>query len=257
MISNRIFLDIGHGSNTRERGGGKYVIKPDGVVFEEHTFNSDVAIVLRKKLEKLGFEVDWYQEPHSKEIRLKNRLPVINNRDKKHKYLMCISLHANASDNPKASGWGIFHWHTNKTTKRFCEIWYKNAKKLLDLKPWGTGVWTCKPHHWTNFMVVRKTTCPTVLIEHFFFTNFKELDKCNTTEYIDKFAEVTVKTICEYAGVEYIKTSTNDIINENMTVDEAKKIMKEKVGLEDKTIEYLYNYRYGDELLIALAKKVR
>jgi peptidoglycan L-alanyl-D-glutamate endopeptidase CwlK len=39
-----------------------------------------------------------------------------------------------------------------------------------------------------------------------------------------------------------------------MTVEEAKAIVKEKAGLEPVTIEFLYHYRYGDELLLKLAK---
>lgn len=43
-----------------------------------------------------------------------------------------------------------------------------------------------------------------------------------------------------------------------MTVTEAKKIVKVKAGLEDKTIDYLANdYRYGEVLIIKLAKAMK
>lgn len=45
--------------------------------------------------------------------------------------------------------------------------------------------------------------------------------------------------------------------DEIMTVTEAKKIIKAKAGLTDKTIEFLYNYRYGDDLLIKLATAMK
>ncbi len=41
-----------------------------------------------------------------------------------------------------------------------------------------------------------------------------------------------------------------------ITVDEAKKIIKEKTGLQDNSINYMYNYRWGDALLIKLAKSM-
>lgn len=48
----------------------------------------------------------------------------------------------------------------------------------------------------------------------------------------------------------YLKT----IGGRKMTVDEAKKIVKEKAGLDDKTIDYLANdYKYGSVLIIKLA----
>ncbi len=42
---------------------------------------------------------------------------------------------------------------------------------------------------------------------------------------------------------------------QNLTVEQAKKIVKDKADLEDKTIDYLANdYRYGEILIIKLAK---
>ena len=38
-----------------------------------------------------------------------------------------------------------------------------------------------------------------------------------------------------------------------MSVEEAKRVLKAKAGLSDTTITYLYNYRWGDDLLLKLA----
>ena len=42
-----------------------------------------------------------------------------------------------------------------------------------------------------------------------------------------------------------------------MTVEEAKQIIKNKAGLSDGTINFLYAYRFGDDLLIKLAKAMQ
>ncbi len=213
-MNKRVFLDIGHGSNTYETGGGKYVRRRDGSIFEEHDFNSDVAIAIRSKLEALGFDVDWYQKPHSNEIGLRERTNYINREHAKNPYLIMISLHANAAGNPRANGYGIFYWRGTEQGRIFSENWIKNAKaEFDDIKPWGRGVWQCVPGTWTNFHMVRETTPVAVLIEHFFFTNLDELAKCNTPEYIDKFAEVTVKTVCEQAGINYTSKSQTALKN--------------------------------------------
>lgn len=39
-----------------------------------------------------------------------------------------------------------------------------------------------------------------------------------------------------------------------VTVDEAKKIIKEKAGVEENTINFLLCYKYGEELIVKLAK---
>lgn len=41
-----------------------------------------------------------------------------------------------------------------------------------------------------------------------------------------------------------------------MTVNEAKKILKEKAGLEDSTINFLLCYKYGEDLIIKLARAI-
>lgn len=42
-----------------------------------------------------------------------------------------------------------------------------------------------------------------------------------------------------------------------MAVDEAVKILKEKVGLEQQTINFLLCYKYGDELVLKLANQMK
>ena len=43
----------------------------------------------------------------------------------------------------------------------------------------------------------------------------------------------------------------------SVTVTEAKKIIKEKAGVEENTINFLMCYKYGDELLVKLAKAIK
>lgn len=42
-----------------------------------------------------------------------------------------------------------------------------------------------------------------------------------------------------------------------LTVEQAKQIIKQKAGLSDTTIQFLYNYRYGDDLLKKLANAMK
>lgn len=43
----------------------------------------------------------------------------------------------------------------------------------------------------------------------------------------------------------------------NMTVDEAKAILKGRANLSDATLEYLWSYRWGDDLLVKLAEAMK
>lgn len=199
----RVVFDIGHGSDTWPPSKGVYL--PDGGSFAEHDFNSAVAMKAKELAERNGIEVLLSQEPYKPCVVLGSRVAWINAQHTQKPIDCLVSFHANASENKKASGWGVFHWYNSVNGKRLAELWAKNAKTLLPIPQWGTGIWQCKPGEWTNFDIVRRPVMPCILIEHFFFTNYDELKKCNTPEFIALAAEVTVRTLCDYVGKTFEK----------------------------------------------------
>lgn len=55
--------------------------------------------------------------------------------------------------------------------------------------------------------------------------------------------------------MDYIAAEVNKKLEGNpVTVDEAKTIIKDKAKLSDETINYLWSYRFGDDLIIKLAE---
>ena len=54
-MSKFVGIDIGHGENTWEAGGGKGVRK-NGKAYEEHHFNSAVGQLVDKRLKEHGFK---------------------------------------------------------------------------------------------------------------------------------------------------------------------------------------------------------
>jgi N-acetylmuramoyl-L-alanine amidase len=156
---------------------------------------------MAKKLAELqGIEVLFSQQPNSPNVTLGKRCTWINNEHKKNPILCLVSFHAD-NGSAKSSGWSVFHWHTSTKGKRLAELWAEYAGQLLPIP--SKGIRKCVPGTWSNFDIVRKPVVPCILIEHFYFSNLDELAKCNTHEFIFKAAEVTVKAICEYAGINY------------------------------------------------------
>lgn len=235
-MSNRVIFDIGHGSDTWPPSKGVNI--PGGGYFAEHDFNSDVALLAKKIAQYNGFEVIFSQEPYSPDTPLNNRSKLANEEHKKSPVLCFISFHANASsNNPNATGHGVFHWYTSDKGKKLAQIWDKIASEDLQNGRWGSGIWVCQPGTWTNFHVVRSTDMPAILLEHFFYTTFKELAECNTPEYKMKCAKVAVKTICEFAGVTYrdpLDDTKNNIIGEvSATVEQAQSWARSKGASEE------------------------
>jgi len=207
-MSNRVVFDIGHGKNTYPPSKGLKL--PDGSIFTEHQFNSDVVIKAKELAEYNGFEIILPQLPYELDVPLKTRTDLINNIHRAKEVLCLLSFHANAGKEETSKGYGVFHWHTSTNGKLLAQIWDKYASEILPNKRWGTGIWQSKPNHWTNFHILRETLMPSILLEHFFFTNPEELKIFNTPDIITKCAEVAVKTICEYAKKPYLSPTLPD-----------------------------------------------
>jgi len=186
-----VILDIGHGQNTYppSKGIGN---------FAEHDFNSKVGVKPRELLEKNGIEVTFTQEPFQNDTSLKTRVKIAND----SKADLFISIHANASSNPKANGYGVFYYKNCEKAKRLATSMLEFAESL-PIGKWGNGLWESIPNTWSDFYVLRETKMDAVLIEHFFYTNPEELEKCNTEDFIKKSAEVIAMAVCEHFGVRY------------------------------------------------------
>lgn len=209
-MSNRVVFDIGHGSDTYPPSKG--IILPDGSSFAEHSFNAKVGMRAKELAEYNGFEVLLSQQPNAPDTPLKQRSTWINTEHRKKSIICLMSFHANASSNPTASGWGVLYWHSSTNGKKLAQLWAKYAEEMLPIGRWGTGLWESKPNSWSNMHILRETIMPAILIEHFFFTNFDELKKCNTPEFIELAAQVAVKALCEYAGTKYKYDKTDEAI---------------------------------------------
>lgn len=202
-MSNLVVFDIGHGSDTYppSKGIGG---------FAEHDFNSKVVLQAKKLAELQGFKVILSQGAFEKDVLLRRRVENINSIHKKTPILCIISFHANASNDTKAGGKGVFYSQGSTKGKRLAELWLKRSS-ILDVKNWGPGLWVCEKGTWKDFYIVQKTVPPCILVEHFFFTNPQELAKCNTLDFINKSALVAVQALCDFAGKTYHEERSADL----------------------------------------------
>ena len=245
----RVVFDIGHGSDTWPPSKGIYL--PDGSSFAEHDFNSAVAIKARELAEAQGFEVLFTQEPYSPDTPISKRSAWVNEEHKKSPILCLVSFHANASSNPHATGWGVFHWYNSTNGKRLAELWAKYASRTMPIGAWGGGIWQCIPGTWSDFDIVRKPVIPCILIEHFFFTNINELKLCNTPGFIKKAAEITVRALCEYTGKTYKEPLNKEAMEEYKRIIQEKCRFSNPQGVWDVIEQY---HPYPEALLMQWAR---
>ena len=202
MAKKKIGIDIGHGKNTYDTGGGKGVVQ-NKKVYEEHDFNSAVGKLVDKRLKAHGFDTYMAQPANSNDVALKTRTDKYN----AQKCDIVVSIHANAGDS-KAKGAGVFYWHTSSAGKKLAQAVMKHWKSTVKgVGQYGAGAIASVPGTWTNFHMVRETSMVAILVEAGFMTNsndFNYIFGSKKNEYIPQVAETIVKAVCEYFGVKYV-----------------------------------------------------
>jgi len=204
-----IGLDIGHGANTWETGGGKGV-STGGRVYEEHTFNSIVAKKLKTLLEKSGHKVTYgVQQPMANDTSLTAR----TNRFNAEKVDIMVSIHANWIGTFKNStnGIGAFYANYDRDSRS------TNSKKLADAimaqyrkqgqTIYGAGSIPSVLTNWTNFHMTREVTMPAVLMELGFMSGTTDFDKIfgsQQDKYTTQMAEGLANGINAYFGMQEV-----------------------------------------------------
>ncbi len=112
-----------------------------------------------------------------------------------------------------------------------------------------TRVYTESGKIYNYYGVIRgaaATDCKHImLIESGFHDNNVDEAFLKVDANLKKIAEAQAAVILELLGMK------------DMTVQEAEKIVKEKAGLDDNTMQFLKFYKYGEALLIKLAEAMK
>lgn len=236
-----VCIDAGHAKNTP----GKRSF--DGSLLE-YEFNRVVAKRLKYHLERHGVDVIYSCDlDTSTDIPLSARCSKANDVNAG----LFVSIHANAYGTTwnDANGWEIFHHKNSVKGKQLAEAIHKACepykKTLLYLGLTDRGIKT------DNFTVLTKTKMTAVLIEHGFYTNKEECAKLKDTEFREKCALADAKGVLTYLGIPWKEEAAEAAKNDDIA------IIKNKIGLEDQTIEYLKAYKFGAELIRKIANAVK
>lgn len=190
----KILIDAGHGIDTPGKRS------PDWS-FREYLWNREVADLLYNILIENGYDADLVVT-ETNDVPLSTRVRRVNevcSRLGKNNVLL-LSIHANAAGNGEwmnAKGWSCFT--TEGKTKsddvatclyRAIEEDFKDRKIRYDRSD-GDPDWE------KAFYICRKTTCPAVLVENFFYDNKEECYWLLKAETKERIARALFK------GVEY------------------------------------------------------
>lgn len=185
-----IVLDCGHSKRT----AGKR--SPDGR-FLEYEYNRILGKRIGDCLTDL--RIEWcftYDIDREDDLSLTERANVANKMSKVYgnENVILISIHFNAAGNGadfiKASGFELYSTKGDTISDAYANIVLEEAIKVLEpLKRKIRG------HKEANFTVIKKTVCPSILIEYGFYTDKEEMEWLMSEQGLQANTELTINAI--------------------------------------------------------------
>lgn len=165
-----ILIDNGHGIETPGKRS------PDGR-FKEYLWNREVAEILCDILCDDGFDARLLV-PETNDVSLKTRVNRANKVWKEEGDCILISIHANAAgDGSKwmsARGWSCYTTVGQTESDRLAERMYDSFRTEFPDARFRTERTDGDQDYETDFYILRKTRCPAVLLENWFYDNREE-----------------------------------------------------------------------------------
>lgn len=165
-----ILIDNGHGIETPGKRS------PDGR-FKEYLWNREVAEILCDILCDDGFDARLLV-PETNDVSLKTRVNRANKVWKEEGACILISIHANAAGDGsrwmQARGWSCYTTVGQTESDRLAERMYDSFRTEFPDARFRTERADGDQDYEADFYILRKTRCPAVLLENWFYDNREE-----------------------------------------------------------------------------------
>jgi len=193
-------LDPGHGGMISDgKGGIRYATAPakmhtheDGLVIYEGVFNRQVIRFVKDIMKQKGMKyIDVVDSEY--DIPLEERVKKANDEHKSNKRCGYFSMHGNAA-NTQANGIEIFTSKGETMSDKYATIIMESIMKKFPDEKYRLDTWSDGDiDKEANYFVLRKTNMPAVLLEMWFFDNFKDAMKMNDPAMRMAVAEAIVE----------------------------------------------------------------
>ena len=192
----KVLIDPGHGIDTPGKRS------PDGRFFE-YLWNRQVADILRDNLAANGIDAEILVT-ETNDIPLRTRAMRANkvcNRVGVNNVLL-VSVHANAAGMGdrwmNATGWSCYTTKGVTRSDRLADCLYKTFKDEFPEKRMRVDYSDGDPDIEEDFYIIKKTLCPAVLLENFFYDNRDECAWLLMEETKERVAFAATRGIIRY-----------------------------------------------------------
>ncbi len=197
-----IVIDAGHGGFDPGKIGVNGALEKD--------INLAIALQLRNLLKADGYEVvmvresdcGLYQETDSnkKSTDMRNRVKLIE----EIKPLLAVSIHQNSFTQESSHGAQVFYYDGSVEGEKLAKIMQQTIKDVI-----ADGNHRVEKSN-TSYYMLKKSTCPLIIVECGFLSNSKEANLLITDDYQKKMASAIKQGIDNYLSIEEGKNEDNN-----------------------------------------------
>lgn len=157
-----------------------------------------------------------------------------------------VSIHCNSASDESANGTETLSYDLNGDSFHFANCVQQELTNICKRR--NRGVKQRK-----DLAVLNSTQMPAILVETAFISNEEERNLLQQEEFQNKIAKSIVKGVCSHLNIHFEEKKEE----KNLTVEEAKKIIKEKLKFDDNTMQFLDCYKYADALFLKIAENIK
>ena len=215
-----ILIDNGHGIDTNGKCSPiltnvGFEIDPkftDGGRFREWKYNRVISNELVKRLKDLGYDARLIVT-EEKDISLTARANRVNKVCAQNgaSNVILISIHANACGNGAwmhCKGWCAYTTKGVTKSDKLATVLYDKAKENFKGRRLIQDMTDGDADMEANFTIIKKSNCPAVLTENFFYDNKEDLQYLTSKEGVESVIKTHIEGILEYMGVKATKSKT-------------------------------------------------
>lgn len=194
----KILIDAGHGIDTPGKRS------PDGA-FREYLWNREIADLVCDDLGIDGYDVSLVVT-ETNDIPLITRVNRVNAVCKEYgsSDVILVSIHSNALGNGKdwmnAKGWSCYTTKGETMSDRLAECLYDSFERSFPDRKIRKDMQDGDRDWEENFYLIKKTRCPAVLIENFFYDNKEECHWLMQDAVKVRIAKAIEQGIKDYVG---------------------------------------------------------
>lgn len=175
-----VLIDPGHGGFDPGKVGVNDKLEKEinlAIALKLKTFleQNDVKVILTREA-----DVGLYAETDSnkKRVDLRNRVNLVE----QVKPDLMLSIHQNSFPSGSETGAQVFYYGTSEESQKLATLLQEQMKKTLD----PNNRRSAKSNN--SYFIIKNTSCPAVIIECGFLSNYEECNKLSDENYQEKVA---------------------------------------------------------------------